>query len=340
MGHQQKADQSIVTFAQRVLDLLDRGAFVSTYKYAVLLGLMDLCLEKTSQKGEPPESVTTYQLAEKVIQLYWPHSRNYLKTTQLLRQNTLGQAKILTEISLFRKSLSDPSNLLFRARASNPAGYEKLLRKVEWILIYMPLPKLQTVGRTPEKLLYEIAWDNSIEKNKKRVSAYQRGNTGGFDNRIKFVEGVSQNLVILNGLLRPLIHREWARMVARINDEIFSDQNNIEEFLFGAERVSLQTITTPLRDAQNNRCFYCDNSMPHKNIEIDHFIPWARYPDNGIHNLVAAHRKANNAKRDFLASKDHLLHWTERNEVDSQSEKSLVSIAEHKRWENHPDYTA
>ena len=34
-----------IRFAERVLELLDDGRYTATYKYAVLLGLMDLCLE-------------------------------------------------------------------------------------------------------------------------------------------------------------------------------------------------------------------------------------------------------------------------------------------------------
>ena len=45
-----------------------------TYKYAVLLALIDVCLEHTQNSGAPPEMVTTRQLADKVVELYWPHS--------------------------------------------------------------------------------------------------------------------------------------------------------------------------------------------------------------------------------------------------------------------------
>lgn len=60
-----------IALAERILQLLDQGSFVSTYKYAVLLGLLDLCLERTSPDGTPPAELTTRELAEKVIELYW-----------------------------------------------------------------------------------------------------------------------------------------------------------------------------------------------------------------------------------------------------------------------------
>lgn len=59
-----------IGFAERVVALLDEGAFTATYKYAVLLGLLDVVMERTSAKGEPPSVVTTRELAEKVTELY------------------------------------------------------------------------------------------------------------------------------------------------------------------------------------------------------------------------------------------------------------------------------
>ena len=47
--------------------VLDEGIFTRTYKYVALLGLIELCLENTTASGAPPDSLTTPQLAEKVI---------------------------------------------------------------------------------------------------------------------------------------------------------------------------------------------------------------------------------------------------------------------------------
>jgi hypothetical protein len=39
--------------AERVLTLLDDGSFTATYKHAVLLGLIDLCMEGVSDNRHP-----------------------------------------------------------------------------------------------------------------------------------------------------------------------------------------------------------------------------------------------------------------------------------------------
>ena len=47
--------------------------------------------------------------------------------------------------------------------------------------------------------------------------------------------------------------------------------------------------------------------------EVDHFVPWARYPTDLGHNFVLAHPGCNNAKSDFLGALQHLQRWADRN---------------------------
>ena len=68
------ADRGAIAFAERLLTVLSQGRFTATYKYAVLLGFIDLCLEHSTRTGGAPTSISTSQLAEKVIELYWPHT--------------------------------------------------------------------------------------------------------------------------------------------------------------------------------------------------------------------------------------------------------------------------
>jgi 5-methylcytosine-specific restriction endonuclease McrA len=323
-------ENHLVAFAERVLALLDQGSFVATYKYAVLLALMDLCLEKTRRSGGAPESITTRQLAEKVIELYWPQTVQFGGKT--LRQNAGGQARIVTDICRFRASLSDASVSLHRGRAEAPAAFERLAREVEWALIHMPLPRLQVVGGETDRLLYDIAWGPDIERNRRAVSAYQRSGASTFDNRILLLPGVGDHLVTLNGLLRPLLHRAWSAMVAQLNG---LQQSKLESFLFGVERSALTEIRPFLLDLQRGGCFYCGRRMSGPG-EVDHFIPWARYPDNGVDNLVVADRRCNGAKRDFLAADSHLERWREHN---SRESSTLAQVARDLGWEAHADDT-
>jgi hypothetical protein len=70
--------------------------------------------------------------------------------------------------------------------------------------------------------------------------------------------------------------------------------------------------------------------------EVDHFIPWARYPDDGIENLVLAHSRCNHAKRDHLAATEHVLRWALR---ASEHARDLEEISKRRTWVRHRDRT-
>jgi hypothetical protein len=107
------ADQrGAIGFAEKVLELLDEGRYTATYKYALLLALLDVCLEHTQSSGAAPEMVTTRQLADKIVELYWPHTVPFVGVVPatVLKQNTTGQAEIISAITRFRaRHAPDPS---------------------------------------------------------------------------------------------------------------------------------------------------------------------------------------------------------------------------------------
>jgi len=322
-----EADRGAIGFGEKLLALVDYGSFTATYKYAVLLGLIDLCLEHAGNAGEAPTSLTTRQLAEKVVALYWPHSLPFAADDRavVLRQNTSGQAEILTLIRRFHEATSGTSfATLTQARSLSPGRIARLVEDVEWKLIEMPLPRLQQLGATYDPFIYQIGWDTSV-----RRPATRRPD---FDNRILLVGDAGEHLIRLAGLLRPLIQRQWAAMVAKVNRELLED-SRLEEFLFGATRVPLRALRDPLRELQDGRCFYCDG--PLAKPEVDHFLPWSRYPDDGIENLVLADAPCNAAKRDFLASTDHVERWTARLSPQSDTSGQLREIAIAAGWESH-----
>lgn len=336
-GSPYRSERGPIALAEKVLALLDEGRFTATYKYAVLLGLMDLCLEKTSRAGRPPDMIVTRELAEKVLEIYWPHCVPYAAGAQatVLIQNAGrpgARARIVRAIMEFRQRVaragsSQPS----RARSTDPDGFERLVREVEWTLIQMPLPRLQQLGHGYDPFLYSIAWDKDVRKGE--VGAYQRGDPSDFDNRIHLMADVGAHLVMLNGLLRPFIHREWARQVAQING---LEEARLEEFLFGAARIPLDPVRPGLQEIQDGRCFYCGDRLgpgARRGPEVDHFIPWARYPNNAVENLVVAHERCNGHKRDFLAATEHVDRWRSRIAPETPLADDLRTLAGELDWE-------
>ena len=302
--HQSNNPADPISFAERLMTvLLYEGKFTATYKFAVLLALMDLCLEHYSAKHAAPTSITTRQLAEKVIELYWNHVLPFASEGSIvLKQNSGGQAEILSLIHKFRSNTKLVKSSLASHKEVDNEPFKRLIDDVEWKLVEMPLPRLQK-GKNDVRFLYQISWDENVKRKETK--------SPDFDNRILLVDRAGEFLIRLTGLLKPFIQRRWAETVARFNIGSVDDYR-LEEFLFGLSREALAPLYFPLRELQENRCFYCEDRLGSA-INVDHFIPWARYANNDIQNLVAVDFSCNNSKRDFFASCSHLEAWTNRN---------------------------
>jgi hypothetical protein len=119
-------DRGAIAFAEKLMTVLAYGRKTATCKYAVLLALIDLCHEQSSSTGSAPRRVRTAQLAEKVIELYWPHTAPFEAASGALpTQNSGGrQAEILQLIRRFRdEAVRDPSASRTRSRMRAPEAY-------------------------------------------------------------------------------------------------------------------------------------------------------------------------------------------------------------------------
>ena len=110
----------------------------------------------------------------------------------------------------------------------------------------------------------------------------------------------------------------------------------LQDFLFDASRAGAAKLCQPLCELQNNYCFYCYEKIGNSEKtkpEVDHFIPWARYPNDSIANYVIAHNKCNNAKRDHLAANEHVGQWVSRLVGKKPVLADLATIADKYKWE-------
>jgi 5-methylcytosine-specific restriction endonuclease McrA len=131
-------------------------------------------------------------------------------------------------------------------------------------------------------------------------------------NRITLKPGVAFCLRAFYELLRDLIQGAWVRYVQKVKANKLGSVTDLGTFLFGQERASLDVYRPILMDVQHGTCLYCQKNLS-KQSQVDHFIPWSRYPADLGHNFVLAHDKCNNAKSDHLAAENHLAAWNERN---------------------------
>lgn len=285
------AEQQVV-FLQQLQRLLSDGSFVATYKYALLHALADLAVSKGDDSGaELP--LRTCEIAEQIIELYWRQAAPFPTSgggdSVVLQQNTGRQATIITRIQQAQQTFG--SSLPRFRRQSDP--WQQLVREVDHVLRVMPLWKLQTVGTERVSFLYENL---------------DRGN------RISLRAGVAYCLRAFYPLILNLIRGAWVAYVRSYNASALGEASELGAFLFGTGRASLATFRPIFAELQDGTCFYCRRLL-RASGEVDHFIPWARYPVDLGHNFVLAHNACNRDKSDHLAAERHLERWLHRNET-------------------------
>ena len=292
------ADDDLLT--ERLLRVVDEGRRTATYKLALLLGLID------SAAMAPGEvEIPTRTLAERVLEIYYPQVRLYVANDGIereLRQISMRRSAPLQ--ALLRLRLHGDAagcRTVGEVRARLPDEYARAVDRVEDTFVRYPIPLLQVVGRRVLPFLYQVDWPEGTA-----VSAVRRD---GRD-RVRFLAGVADRLVVLGPLLRPLIELHWTRDVARLTG-VNTEEDRLRAHLFGADRVTFpRALRSALTELQGGRCFYCDRSLD-RSAQVDHFLAWSRWPNDALENLVIAD-SCNGAKSDHLTVRPHLERWGER----------------------------
>jgi hypothetical protein len=300
-----------------VLAVLEDGHFSATYKYAVFLALTDICIESGIQPDQTV-SFTTRQLAEHVVRIYWSHTREFANKGVLQQAHT-GNHRIVTWISRYQMragvdSTRDPSSM------RDSGAFQRLLDKVERKLIEDPIPRLQVLQNRPFPFLFECPWTLPLDR---RVVTRMVREGRTTPNQIHLLPGVPEALVRLNGIMRPLVQREWARRVAGING---FEEDDLLAFLFESPRIATSAVREGLRDIQRDACFFCERPLRGP-VHVDHFVPRRRYADDSIDNLVLADQSCNSSKKILLPSERHVAKWVRR-----ARDPALAKIAENSQW--------
>ncbi len=223
-----------VKFLVNIQRLLAEGQFVATYKYALLLAVADIAVEKGKDDSSALE-ITTRQIAEKVILYYWRQCSPYAALNQqrhfaVLRQNTGRQAGIVGLVELARERYEGS----LTAARRDISGWQQLVSQVNQIVKEMPLWKLQTLGREKFDFLYENTGQGSTINLKANIAFCLR----------KF-----------HGLVTDLVRGAWVRYVRRFNPDVLGTTSDLQEFLFGSERADLSDVAGVLHEVQGGQCF-------------------------------------------------------------------------------------
>ncbi len=280
------ADHEQLAFLANVQRLLEEGQFTATYKFALLTALVDIAVER-GRDDPGPLRVPLRAIAEKFAEYYWGHTRPYAGRG-VLSQNkgrNIATLPLLARLQTSFPSISD---------ARRQEAWLALITRLANLVRAMPLFRLQTL-RNGGKLIF--LYPEAI-----------------VDGAIELLPGVAFCLRRFAGLVRTMARTGWLAEIRRnaSNAYLIEDGTNLEEFLFGSERIPLGKVRGVLLPIQSGRCFYCGEPMGAVD-HVDHFVPFALYPTNLAHNLVLAHAGCNADKSDLLADLAHLERWAERN---------------------------
>ena len=302
MLHAAPTAQSHLDFLTKVEQLLSLGRFTSTYKFALLIALTNIAVEQGDDSGEALE-VPLDDVARQYLALYWSMARPYPIVNALLKQNREA-AKPSKIITLLKDEANRSASSYHRLRVYRESR-DGLVNEARKTLAKDVLYRLQTVGATTES-----ASDRFL---------YEHPPTAAECAKLKYIvlkPGVAACLRRLRAVIIALVQARWALWV-RENNETLGADRELESFLFGASRSAVSVYAERFFQLQGGRCFYSGEKLARPNAgEVDHFIPWARYPFDSPFNLVLASREVNNRMRDNLKSNEERERWLERNETN------------------------
>jgi 5-methylcytosine-specific restriction endonuclease McrA len=299
-AHMPSAEYQL-TFLANIQRLFSEGESNSTYKFALIMTLADLAVERGTERSSPlPLDVR--EIADRFIQLYWRQGHLYKSGHRGTEEGVLiqrhgSQASIVSAISKFQIKAGPVS--ISNARAH--PEYTTLVRFVTRVVGAKPLVHLQNFGGKEHEFIF----------------VRSRG-------VVTLKEGVAFCMRRFHVLIHSLARSAWIAHVKanRLNLTILGQTDDLHSFLFGAPRRCLSEIARSLRTVDGSVCFYCQEPAQH--LDVDHFIPWALYPRDYIHNFVLAHKGCNSSKGAMLAAGLHLERWLWRIE---ESGDALSEIA-------------
>jgi hypothetical protein len=291
--------------------LLSEGSFTASYKFALLQALIDLAVER-GEDSDAALRIPIADVAEKFVSYYWRQVLPYVASQRpaevaggpivvadspepygsVLHQITQANAVVLEEVQQAHARFSGS----LAAARKDERNWRRLIGKVARTVRDMPLWKLQTIAGEDGDFLYPNRRGEAVH-------------------HIELRPGVMFTFRRFHGLIQELVRGEWLRFVRglRANRSILGESEDLYEFLFGSERASLEPYAEILHELQSGACFYCMGSLGADTAQVDHFVPWSRYPLDLAHNFVLAHAGCNDSKSHLLASVEHLERWCARN---------------------------
>ena len=294
---------SHLNFLSSLERLLSAGRFTSTYKFALLLSLSNIAVEKGDDSGRALR-VSLDDVARQFIALYWNMARPYPRLDVVLKQNR--QARKPSRMITLIGEQSRHSESRYRRWREYQSDMQKLVCDTRRTMARDVLYRLQTVG--------------TRQGDRSQPFLYDHPPTAAACARLRHIvlkPGVAASMRRLHGVIVSMVQARWALWV-RENNKALGPDRELEQYLFGADRKNVAKYAKRLHRLQGGRCFYTGARLSltgPRAGEVDHFIPWARYPLDSPFNLVLASKRENQRLRDELKPAALRQRWLSRNDA-------------------------
>lgn len=157
----------------------------------------------------------------------------------------------------------------------------------------------------------------------------------GFSKRLKKLWLNERSIEFLNNykkVVEQLNYFEWVKMIETIqynnNEPTYCLSTVIENITVRNNLLPFKKELLRMSNA-NPCCFYCHKSL-HKNMHVDHVIPWSFIKNDYLWNFVLACPECNSSKNNNLPDAIYINELIDRNikeKIDCPDIKKIVSFA-------------
>ncbi len=294
---------------ERLLMVVDEGRRTGTHKLLTLLALLDATAASVGEDLHPTPELAVRTVSEHVLAVAWPHVAPFTvddDTIHLRQMNDSRRPNALIEATATARHRANAlgARTPRQLHRRDPSAHEQAVARITRQLVRYPLALLQRTDVDAADFLF-ASWPP--EQSPTAVALLQ----GRDEPTIVWMPGAASAVLRFNSLLRPLIELALVRDIARWNG-LDTTESRLHTHLFGAQRATWpKGLKEELLAAQDRRCFYDPNGgrVRPEDLQVDHFLPWARFHADGVANLVLARSALNASKSDLFAASRHVEAW-------------------------------
>jgi hypothetical protein len=341
---------------KNISKIIERDSKSSTYKFALLRGVIDSIQENSPfiEKKDVRVHIPTALLVEKWLMYYYPILESNLiipqinSSTNLAFENSFRQLiDKYKEIGGFSAFYNDLKNKGIPKELQ--PEFIQLIKLIKDTITKMPM---KYIGRSISSNYYSIF---QLEDKSSKLGVDQLdylhliNKLGSFSIPIEYFEAFKLLGSFING--QDSILFKWAEFSVKLSDHDLSLKNVVE-------KVLKNPITE--RDIKHSKKIYKDIINQERSIkcvwtgekiisyDIDHVIPFSIWKNNDLWNLLPAKSKINNLKRDKIPSpelierrKDEIIHYWDlisnyyKEQFDKEIQIALLGKNTSSNWQNH-----